>query len=119
MKSLFYSTAKLLTVPCAILPMLLAVSSFMSMNEGGMLFKNDYFFFGLFYIIYSVGLWQGYQQHKQVITWFVFFIHLLALITFVLAESDVFGYIAVFALILTSATQQYHRMRFEECSICG
>ncbi|MCU0337647.1 MAG: hypothetical protein MUF12_07270 [Sediminibacterium sp.] len=119
MKPLFYSTAKLLTVPCAILPMLLAVSSLMSIREGGMLFKNDYFFFGLFYVIYIVGLWQGYLQHKQVVTWIVFFTHVLALSTFVVVERDLFGYVAVITLILTSATQQYHRMKYEECSICG
>lgn len=125
--SLFYSergllrkTALLFTIPCAILPILMATAGFLSMPFTPLFFKYDFILFSCVYALYGYGLFVSWQTHKSLVPFFIFMPHLV--VTFIYAfyvPAQWLGYVAVITIIATSASNQYFRMGYFECNDCA
>jgi hypothetical protein len=119
-RNLLKKTALLFTIPCAILPVLMATSSFLSIPFTPLFFKYDYILFSCIYLLYGYGLFVSWQAHKSLVPFVIFILHLV--ITFVYAfysPIQWLGYLAVITIIATSAANQYFRMGSFECNDCA
>jgi len=115
-KSVFRKTALLVTIPCAILPVMLASSLLMSPWHKPVLFKGDYFLAIPVYILYTAGLYLSYVKHNKWIPALLFVLHLVALIAVKQgAYPALMPYVAIFSLILTSVMNQYYRTGSPAC----
>lgn len=125
--SLFYTerdllkkTALLFTIPCAILPILMATAGFLSIPFTPLFFKYDFILFGCIYALYGYGLFVSWQAHKNLVPFLIFLLHLVA--TFIYAfyvPAQWLGYVAVMTVIAASASNQYFRMGSLECNDCA
>jgi hypothetical protein len=113
----------LLTIPCAILPILMACATFLSLPFEPMLFKGDHWAAGLLYVLYLVGLGLSFKRHRQWLPLLLFTAHILILWAYVNFTQDLLiGYLSVLSLIGTSVLNQYYRLGvwgcqdFEHCS---
>ncbi len=126
--SLFYSERKpvkkialLLTIPCAIFPILIAAGSIMSIPYGSpMFFKYESVFFGVLYFFYAYGLYLSWQMHRKLLPVAFFVLHLIALFTFAfLAQAEWLGYIPFLSIMAASVSNQYFRTGSFECKECS
>ncbi len=125
--SLFYTQkapikkiALLFTIPCAILPILMATAGFLSIPFTPLFFKYDFVLFGGIYGLYGYGLFVSWQAHKSLIPFLIFILHLA--ITFIYAfyaPAQWLGYVSVISVIAASASNQYFRMGSFECNDCS
>jgi hypothetical protein len=125
--SLFYTerdllkkAALLFTIPCAILPVLMATAGFLSIPFAPLFFKYDFILFGCIYALYGYGLFASWQTHKSPVPFLVIILHLA--VTFIYAfytPAQWLGYLSVISIIATSASNQYFRMGSFECNDCA
>ena len=120
-RKLFRKTALLLTIPCAILPIMLATAGLMSVPFAPLLFQYDYVLFGLIYGIYFYGLYLSWQTHGKRLPFGLFTIHLLSVFAFVFGnQAEWLGYLSAISIMVTSISNQYFRVGSIACSKdCG
>ncbi len=115
-KSIFRKTALLVTIPCAILPVLMASSLLMSPWHKPVLFKGDFLLAIPVYVVYLIGLYLSYKKHNKWNPTMLFVLHLVALVAVQQrAYPALMPYVAIFSLILTSVMNQYYRTGSPAC----
>jgi hypothetical protein len=125
--SLFFSEKKplkkialLFTIPCAILPAILATAGLMSIPFKPLFFKYDFFVFGASHIVYAYGLFLSWQLHRTCLPFGLFALHLVSLFLYVfLAQVEWVGYVSILSIMGTSLINQYFRVGSLECSECN
>ncbi len=126
--SIFYSERKtvrkialLLTIPCAIFPILMAAGSIMSIPGGSpIFFKHEPAFFGVLYFFYAYGLYLSWQKHRKLLPAAFFLLHLAAIFGFVVfAQAEWLGYTCFLSIMSTSVSNQYFRTGSFECKECS
>jgi hypothetical protein len=111
--------AMLLTIPCAILPMLIACSGLMVAWSSPLLFDGDFILFGSAYLLYFYGLLLSLRRHRNPKPLSLALLHLAFLAIYLLAEQPEWsGYLCVLSLMLTSVVNQYYRNEVTGCVIC-
>jgi hypothetical protein len=119
-RDFFKKTSLLFTIPCAILPILMATAGFLSIPFTPLFFKYDFILFSCIYTIYGYGLFVSWQAHRSLVPLVLFILHLI--VTFMYAfytPAQWLGYLAVISIIATSASNQYFRMGSFECNDCA
>jgi hypothetical protein len=116
----FRKMALLFTIPCAILPIMIASAGIMTIPFSPLLFKYDFVLFGMVYMVYGYGLFLSWQVHRKLLPILIFVFHLIALSTFIyLPLVEWLGYPPIFSIILTSISNQYFRVGSFECNECN
>jgi len=111
--------ALLLTIPCAIFPILAAVSGMMTAFSSPLIFKYDYWLFGLIYCFYTAGLFFSWRAHKKIYPFLIFLVHLSSVFYYSWKnDPDWMPYVAIVTIILTSLINQYYRVGSFECQEC-
>lgn len=77
-KRVLNKIALLFTVPCAILPVMMATAGVISVPFAPMFFQYDFLLFGSIYAIYTYGLYLSWQKHRKFLPFLLFVIHLLS-----------------------------------------
>ena len=109
--------ALLLTIPCAILPIMLATAGLMSKPVSPLLFHRDYILFGLIYGIYFYGLYLSWQTHRKLLPLGLFAMNILSLFAFAFAnQAEWLGYLSVMSIMATSVSNQYFRVGSIACN---
>lgn len=112
--------ALLFTIPCAILPVLIATSGLMSIPFAPLFFKYDFIFFIGIYCVYSYGLLLSWHLHRRWIPFVIFTLHLLALTGFIFfSQAGWLGYAAIIGILGTSVSNQYFRVGSFVCTECN
>jgi hypothetical protein len=113
-------TAVLLTIPCAIAPMLIAASGLMVAWTSPLLFDGDFVLFGIIYAMYIYGLILSYRVHRNPAPYLVASLHIGSLAAYLFAgQPEWSGYATVCSLMVTSIVNQYYRNGSTECATCG
>lgn len=116
-RNLFKKTALLLTIPCAIQPILLAVIGMMSLSTTPLLFQYDYLIFGCIYSVYFYGLYLSWQVHFKILPFGLFGIHLISIFLFnTNNEPEWLGYLSIISIMATSISNQYFRLGTIACN---
>jgi hypothetical protein len=121
--ALFYSEKKpirkialLFTIPCAILPIMLATAGLLSTPLNPLFFEHDYLIFGAIYLVYFYGLFLSWQTHRKWIPFALFLVHLLFVFAFIFGEqTNWLVYLSIITIITTSLTNQYFRLGSTAC----
>lgn len=110
--------ALLLTIPCAILPMLMAAMGMMTHDESPLFFQHETYLFLLIYIGYAYGLGISWQAHRNLIPLSIFIAHIGMHGLFYYNQQDYswITYMILITLILTSVLNQYYRIGTIACS---
>lgn len=109
--------AFLVTIPCAILPILIATAGFMSIPFEPLFFKNDIYLFSFIYLVYTYGLFLSWQYHRKWTPAILFAIHLISQFAFVKwGQFEWLGYLPIMTIIGTSLLNQYYRVGSLECN---
>jgi hypothetical protein len=118
-RRVFRKVALLLTIPCAILPMMMASAGLMSIPFEPMFFRYDWLLWLSVYGIYASGLYFSWQHHKKFIPGILFLLHVACLCFYLCAgQMDLFGYTTILSIIITSVFNQYFRVGSLECEVC-
>jgi hypothetical protein len=126
--TLFYSEKKpfkkialLFTIPCAILPVMLATAGLLSTPFAPLFFEHDYLLFGAIYTLYFYGLFLSWQMHKKWVPFILLLVHLLFVLAFIFGEqTNWLVYLSIVTIMTTSLSNQYFRMGSTACSNdCG
>lgn len=116
----FRKIALLLTIPCAILPIIMATGGMMTAFKEPTFFKNDFILFGLVYLIYVYGIVLSWKIHRKIVPFVILLIHLASLFYYsVISPIEFLGYVAVVSIMATSIVNQYYRTGSFECNECG
>ncbi|HVM88817.1 MAG TPA: MerC domain-containing protein [Puia sp.] len=119
-KNWFRKISLLITIPCAILPMLMAVSGLMTAFSSPLFFKHDYLLFAAVYLVYASGLYFSWQAHKKIYPILIFLAHLAGVFIAIKEPNSAWlPYFAIITLILTSVVNQYYRVGSFECKDCA
>lgn len=115
-KSAFRKIALLITIPCAILPIIMAASLLMTNNDAPQLFSGDKWLALPVYLFYVAGLYFSYRLHRKLWPFTLFIIHIL----FLLAVQEGLWktgmpYLAIFSILITSVVNQYLRTGSPAC----
>lgn len=112
--------ALLLTIPCAIVPIMIASAGMMVAWSSPLLFSGDFFLYGIAYMLYLYGLLLSYRVHRNLVPFALISLHLACLAIYILAgQPEWSGYATVFSLMLTSIVNQYFRNGSLDCAECG
>jgi hypothetical protein len=106
----------LLTIPCAILPMLAASMGLMQPGNEPLFFAGDKLLFGIIYLFYAAGLWFSWKKHRNAFAAILFILHLS--FQFLLLKqplSEWIPYVVISSIILTSVVNQYYRVGTIAC----
>lgn len=120
-KGTFRKTALLFTIPCAILPIMMAAAGLMSVPFTPLLFQYDYVLFGSVYGVYLYGLYLSWRTHRKLLPFGLFAINLLSVLVFMFGnQAEWLGYSSVISIMATSVTNQYFRAGSVSCNEdCG
>jgi hypothetical protein len=119
-RDLFKKTALLFTIPCAILPILMATAGFLSIPFAPLFFKYDFILFGSIDALYGYGLLVSWQAHRSLVPALLFILHLTVTSIYAFyTPAQWLGYVSVISVIATSASNQYFRMGSLECTECS
>jgi hypothetical protein len=119
-KEPFKKIALLFTIPCAILPVIMATAGLMSIPFAPLLFKYDFIVFGVLYLVYTYGLFLSWQMHRTWLPFSVFALHLATLVIYIFfVQVEWLGYVSVVSIMGTSICNQYFRVGSFECNECG
>jgi len=117
--NLVQTFALVLTVPCAIIPIMLATSGISTIPYGNMFFPRDWILFVSIYLVYAYGLYLSYQIHGNLLPFFAFFINVATVLFFVfLDQLNAFLIVAIISIMVTSICNQYYRNEFTSCPNC-
>ncbi len=109
----------LITIPCAILPIMMATGGMLSIPFSPLLFRYDFLLFSVVYVTYSAGLYFSWQQHHRLIPFLVFIVHACALAGFVfIAHPEWLSYLSILSIMATSLSNQYYRTGSTACAEC-
>jgi MerC mercury resistance protein len=112
--------ALLFTIPCAILPIMMATAGIMSLPFDPMLFQFDFLLYGLVYALYIYGLLLSWKSHRKFQPAMIFIIHLVSLTYYLINDQEEWsGYCSAFSIIATSVVNQYFRIGNGECVECS
>lgn len=75
--------ALLFTIPCGILPIMMAIAGMMSTPVSPLIFKYDFLLFGVLYLIYCYGLFLSWKVHRKWVPAALLTVHLVVLSGFV------------------------------------
>ncbi|MBS1666969.1 MAG: hypothetical protein JST58_06300 [Bacteroidetes bacterium] len=125
--SIFYSQNKpikkialLLTIPCAIVPIMMATAGIMSIPFSPIFFRYDFILFGILYLWYAFGLLLSWRVHRHWIPISFFLCHVGLLFSFdYFKQSDWIAYATIASIIATSLSNQYFRLGSFECTECN
>lgn len=116
-KNLLRKIALLVTIPCAVLPIMMATAGLMSAAIKPILFQYDFVLFCLVYIIYGYGLIISYKLHRVIYPLLVFLIHVCSILFFVFEfRANWLGYLSIGSIMATSLTNQYYRIGSVACN---
>jgi hypothetical protein len=116
-KKWFRKFCLLLTIPCAIAPMLVATFGWLQPAGNPLLFMGEKIIFGLIYVLYMTGLVYSFIAHKHLFPLFIFLLHVAALITFWNMEgNDWISYPVILSLVAASIINQYFRVGAIDCT---
>ena len=119
-KKPFRKIALLFTIPCAIVPIMMATAGIMSIPFSPLFFKYDFILWGMVYFIYTYGLFISWLIHRNWLPFLVFVVHLTFLFFFVFwVQEDWLAYAAIVSIIATSLSNQYFRLGSFECHECS
>jgi hypothetical protein len=111
--------AYLLTIPCAIVPIMISAAVLMYAFREPVFFRCDFLPFSILYLLYGYGLWLSWNRHRNVVPLLLFIMHLVSLIWFAVIEPlEWLGYIVVVSVMVTSIVNQYFRYGSFECADC-
>jgi hypothetical protein len=112
--------AYLLTIPCAIVPILIAAAVLMYAFREPVFFRFDFIPFSILYFVYGYGLFLSLSKHKNPIPILLFILHLLSLAWFAfVVPLEWLGYLVVVFIMITSIVNQYFRNGSFECADCN
>jgi prepilin signal peptidase PulO-like enzyme (type II secretory pathway) len=112
--------ALLLTIPCAILPVIMATGGMMTAFNEPTLFKNDFILFGIVYLVYVYGIGLSWKIHRKIVPSAILLLHFASLFYYsVINPLEYLGYAAVVSIMATSIVNQYYRVGSFECNECG
>ncbi len=119
-KSPVRKVALLLTIPCAILPILMATATMMAIPFTPMLFKYDVVLFAFVYLLYGFGLFLSWSSHRKAFPILLFILHLIVLSIYSFSNQfEWLGYTSIISIIATSVSNQYFRMGSADCNECS
>lgn len=120
-KKLARKIAMLVTIPCAILPILVATAGIMSIPFSPLFFHHDYLLFGGIYAVYFFGLFLSWQTHKKWISFALFLVHLSSVFVFIFDDqAEWLAYVSITSIMATSISNQYFRIGSVACDKeCG
>lgn len=108
--------ALLITIPCAIFPILMAAYGMIQPEGEELLFRYDRLFFGIIYLLYGYGLYLSWQVHRKLTPALVFIVHLVAVVLLAIyPRQDWLAYVVLVGLIATSLVNQYYRLGIWGC----
>ena len=111
--------ALLATVPCAILPVMMACAGWMSLPFEPMLFRGDWLLWMLIYGFYLAGLYLSWRHHRKWIPFLVFLLHGIGLGIYLFdGQPEWAGYAAILGVMATSLVNQYFRVGSVTCVDC-
>jgi hypothetical protein len=118
----FRKTTLLLTIPCAIFPILLAVFGMMQPEGSPLFFAHDKILFAGIYLLYGAGLLFSFLRHRRLVPFFIFALHIGSLAALhAFPVQDWIAYIVLLSIIFTSLANQYYRVGVvycgEECEL--
>jgi hypothetical protein len=112
--------ALLLTIPCAIVPIMIAAAGMMVAWSSPLLFRGDFILYGIAYLLYLYGLLLSYHVHRSLVPFAAVALHLASLATYLLADQPEWsGYTTVFSIMLTSIVNQFYRNGSPDCATCS
>jgi hypothetical protein len=112
--------AYLLTIPCAIVPILISAAVWMYAFREPVFFRYDFLPFSTLYLLYGYGLFLSWKMHRNPLPILLFAVHLVSLIWFAgIKPLDWLGYIVVVSVMCTSMVNQYFRYGSFECADCS
>jgi hypothetical protein len=112
--------ALLLTIPCAILPIMMSAAGMMYAGREPVFFRYDGVIFGAVYLLYGYGLVLSWKLHRHWLPPLVFAGHLAALLYFALIDPvEWIGYFTVFSIMVASIINQFFRVGRIDCDTCG
>lgn len=112
--------AYLLTIPCAIVPIIIAAAGLMYAFREPLFFAYDFLLFIAVYLVYAYGLFRSWKTHRKLGPGLVFLTHLAALGSFSFAgEPEWLGYFVVVSIMATSIVNQYFRYGSLDCADCS
>ena len=112
--------ALLLTIPCAIVGIMIAAAGMMVAWSSPLLFQGDFILFGIVYLFYAYGLVLSWRMHRSLAPSALAGLHFACLATYILAgQPEWSGYATVVSIMLTSIVNQYFRNGSLDCSECG
>jgi hypothetical protein len=121
-KKWFRKFSLLLTIPCAIAPMLVATLGWLQPLGDPLFFYGEKIIFTLLYIFYLSGLFYSMYAHKHFLPLLIFLLHLAALFFFWYLEGkDWVSYPVIISLLATSMINQFFRIGTIACNseTCG
>lgn len=108
----------LLTIPCAIMPMLLAAMGMMTSGDTPLFFQQEKIIFSLLYVGYASGLWFSWRVHHKALPIAIYLTH-IGLLVLTYYNQQLYSwatYGVVITLILTSIVNQYYRLGTIACT---
>ncbi len=109
-----------LTIPCAILPILMSVYGLINLPFAPLLFRYDYFLFGGVICFYISGLIISYRLHKNLLPLLFFIVSIGSVCFFLLIKQiDLLVLVAIISILLSSLTNQYFRTGSSDCTVCA
>ncbi|MCU0382017.1 MAG: hypothetical protein MUE58_12585 [Chitinophagaceae bacterium] len=116
----FRKISLLFTVPCAILPVIMASAGLMSIPFEPMFFRYDWLLWLAVYGVYMAGMDFSWLHHRKLVPALLFVAHLVSLGLYLFAgQIDVFGYTTILSIIITSVSNQFFRVGSFECEVCS
>lgn len=115
-KAFWKKAALLITIPCAILPIMMAASLIMNGIFRPVLFSGDFLLAIPVYGLYSAGLFFSFQAHRNWVPAVLFLLHLLFVLLMVFGlRNEALPFLAIFSVMGTSIVNQYFRTGSPEC----
>jgi len=115
-RNMLRKTALLLTIPCAIFPILLAVFGMMQPAGYPLFFSYDRLFFGAIYLTYGLGLYFSFLRHRRFYPFLVFGLHVGSLVSLHKYPAEQWlAYVVLLSIIFTSLVNQYYRVGVVYC----
>jgi hypothetical protein len=116
-RNLLRKLALLLTIPCAILPIIFSTAGLMSGHIQPMLFSGDYVLFGFVYLLYFYGLLVSFRAHRKIIPYLIFALHVCLMVVFTRgAKENWWAYLSIVSSMATSVVNQYYRIGSIVCN---
>lgn len=106
-----------LTIPCAILPILMSVYGIINLPIAPLLFKYDFLI--IIISFYTWGLILSFAKHKKILPFLFFTCSMISVINFLFSlNAEIWVPLSIVTIIASSVSNQYFRIDTEDCVIC-